>query len=58
MNDKQIGLIIGSIITGIITIPTIYIHGKKSYKKGCEDGAEINQEFHNLSNEIKDMLNE
>lgn len=58
MNDKQIGLIIGAIITSIITIPTIYIIGRKSYKMGIKDGVEINQELNDISNELKEILND
>lgn len=56
MNDKQIGLIIGTVITSIITIPTLYISGRKSYKMGVKDGAEINQKFNDLLTEVKDMI--
>lgn len=57
MNDKQIGLIIGTIMTSVITIPAIYLVGRKSYKMGCKDGAEINQQFNDLRNEVQDLLN-
>ena len=56
MNDKQIGVLIGGLITCIITIPSIYIVGRKGYKMGVKDGAEINQNCNNVLNEIKDMM--
>ena len=57
MNDKQIGLIIGTIMTSVIAIPAMYLIGRKSYKMGCKDGAEINQEVNDLRNEVQDLLN-
>lgn len=56
MNDKQIGLMIGGLITSIITIPAIYIAGRKSYKMGVKDGAEINQKCRDLEDEVRDIL--
>lgn len=56
MNDKQIGLMIGGLITSIITIPTIYIAGRKSYKMGVKDGLEINQKVSDWEDEVRDIL--
>ena len=56
MNDKQIGLIIGGAITSIITIPAIYIAGRKSYKIGVKDGVELNQKFSDWEDEVRDIL--
>ena len=56
MNDKQIGLMIGGLITSIIAIPTIYIAGRKSYKMGVKDGAEINQKVSDWEDEVRDIL--
>lgn len=56
MNDKQIGLMIGGLITSIITIPAIYIAGRKSYKMGVKDGAEVNQKFRDWEDEVRNIL--
>ena len=57
MNDKQIGLIIGTIVTSVIAIPAMYLIGRKSYNMGCKDGVEINQELNDIRNEFQDLLN-